>query len=1136
MKGYSCALLSASLMSLSVPPMALVKVGDFNQDIVNFNADTDQLDFGNISVHSLILGQDIDGTATIVYPWQQDQFQRILGPDGEGIQWSQLSEANFAPVGNEHLRGDIGGVFSWENRLGPAFAVASPGQPATVYIRSHEQDSVTTVDDFNPLTDKINFLYFGTRERLIVENDGADLVIRSEPIGQTFVFKDVQKEELIGANLEFHFDQIEEDLLDRAFGFQPAQLSLVSREGLFTPEGGPTDGDQVRQGAFVTASGEAPGTPTTPEESARLIMERGSMPMEMMINSEDVTGIDGGDGFQNAMASAMAMDGMPMATTNGPLQLSVAGDLYWGGMSGSLTITNTSDQVVENWSVSFDTPHSEFQSWAGAAEIEPLADGINRITLTPASWNGSIAAGQSIAISFNAVSNGLANSGVLSDELFFAAGAVEGSNTMSPMDTSMLLMEASPEQTTPEPETFEPLSDAQSPADQSPSDIESPLELNVSEAVITSASLAAEQAPVAADSIADLDVTVAGNLWWGGMSGVLNISNTSDEPMENWELSFITPHTNFQSWSTEVQLQSLGDGLTQVTLRPSAWNNSIAAGGSIDVSFNAESVGLPNSGELTNALFFAAGDATIAAPAAEGELEENADALSQVDAELDDLLSEIEVDELEDVESVEDSTSMQIPVDVMPLVDGLAPANSSAADPEQRIVAYFEEWGIYSRDFLVQDIDVAPLTHINYSFFDVTSTGDVSLFDSWAATDKRFSHSEQVSQTFSSTEWSALSADRRALYDNGDDFTATVKADGSVIVTGVPVSWESPDALAGNLRQFELLKQLNPELNLGLALGGWTLSDEFSLAVDSPADREAFTDSIIETLKAYDFFSVVDFDWEYPGGGGKAGNAVSANDGDNFEATLALLRDKLDALELVMGQEYEVSIATAGGYEKLANLNLEGIDPYVDFYNVMTYDFHGGWEPTTGHQAAMTADAGGYDVVTAIAQFDDAGVDRDKVVLGSPAYTRAWGGVQSSDSYGYLQSGDARQASGSFEAGNYDYKDILTGVEGEQYQLIWDDSSKAAFAYNEDALIWSSMETTATIAGKASFVQEAGLGGMMFWALSNDSQGDQSLISAASDVLLGSATAEEVVARAPQFDAVIGGDGVFAIEDFTNLA
>ena len=102
--------------------------------------------------------------------------------------------------------------------------------------------------------------------------------------------------------------------------------------------------------------------------------------------------------------------------------------------------------------------------------------------------------------------------------------------------------------------------------------------------------------------------------------------------------------------------------------------------------------------------------------------------------------------------------------------------------------------------------------------------------------------------------------------------------------------------------------------------------------------------------------------------------------------------------------------------------------------------------------------------------------------------------------------------------------------------MLWDDDAKAAYAYNADALIWSSMETTATIAGKASYVEEAGLGGMMFWALSNDASGDQSLIGAASDVLMGQATAQQVADRAPGFDQVIGGDGVFALTDFTGLA
>ena len=174
--------------------------------------------------------------------------------------------------------------------------------------------------------------------------------------------------------------------------------------------------------------------------------------------------------------------------------------------------------------------------------------------------------------------------------------------------------------------------------------------------------------------------------------------------------------------------------------------------------------------------------------------------------------------------------------------------------------------------------------------------------------------------------------------------------------------------------------------------------------------------------------------------------------------------------------------------------------------------------------------------MNAVGVFDNAGVNRDKVVLGAPAYTRAWGGVQAGDSYGYQQNGDALLAAGSFEAGNYDHKDLITGIEDESYDLIWDDDAKAAFAYNNESLVWSSIETTATIAGKAAYVQEAGLGGMMFWALSNDSQDEQSLVAAASDILLGGVAPEEVIAQAPTFDAVTGGDGAFTIADFTGLA
>ena len=1144
--------------------MATFAVGDFSQDIRGFDPANDKLDFGNVSVHSLILGQDANGFATIVFPWQPDQFQRILGTDGLGIRWSDLSADNFAPVANEHLRQDIGAVMSWENQTGPAFDNLDSSPQDTVYVRSHEKDSVTRIDNFNPLTDKINFLYFGTRERLKVENVGADLVISSEPNGQQFVFTGIQKEDLIGANLEFHFDQIEEDLLDRAFGFSPEQLALADRTSLFTPDGGYTDGAQSRPGQFVTAAGEALGQPTSLDESNRLIQERadqtesvpmgpasqqdsagmGDMDMDMSMDIDmDMTAPD-------LSAAVMNLPG-GSNVHNSCLQLDVDGSLWWGGgISGNLIVRNPMGAAVEDWQVSFLTPHGSFESWSGEVQVSDAGNGLNKVTFTPADWNRSIAANGEISISFNAQGEGLADSGALTSAEFFsdvvAPVAIQAPEFMAgeadisdpqPLDEQQFSLSEGEAQSDSGLPFAEPAS-ADVAADQ-------PVDLAGVEDVVKEA-----PSPATADSNA-LILEASGNLYWGGMSGILRITNISESAIDNWSVSFDTPHSNFQSWAGSADLEALSGGGTRVTLAPATWNNTIAAGQSIDVSFNAVSEGLPNSGELTSALFFSqvngsqaastdsevpvevvstGGLADTTAPAVSPtgtSLPASTDPVSAEPDEPDEVSTSSQPEELVNPVQPESATDRLV---IAPEVVTTSGQEISASD--KKVVAYFEEWGIYERDFLAQDINVEQLTHINYSFFDVKANGDVQLFDTWAAQDKRFTAAEQVSRTFSQADWLELEAERVQTYTAGADFVATTNADGSVTVTGVPMGWNTPVDYVGNLRQFDLLKQLHPEVNLGFALGGWTLSDEFSLAVDSEADREAFTDNIVDVFQRYDFFNTVDFDWEYPGGGGESGNASSPEDGVNFALTLELLRGKLDQLEQVTGEDYEVSIATAGGYDKLANLNLPEIDPYVDFYNVMTYDFHGGWESQTGHQAAMINDPGGYDVATAIEQFQLNNVDLDKVILGAPMYTRAWGGVDAGDTMGLGNKGDSRQAPGSFEAGNYDQKDLITGISDGSYELIWDDDSKAAFAYNDETRVWSSVETPATIAGKTAFIDDMGLGGMMFWALSNDSSGDQSLLTAASELLRGTSTFDQVVSRSEQFDFILGGDGQFARNDF----
>ena len=792
-------------------PARVFTVDVYSGDISDFRPGIDRLDFGGQSVHNLILGKTGEGYVTFLSPWNDAQKMTLVG-----VTYDQLALEDYGVVGNEHLRQDLGGVVSWELGVGEK-------DPNTTYIRSHEYGRVETIADFDPATDKISFLYYGTRERLSVTQDGADLVISTEPTGQTFIFQNTDLDDIPGGSLEFHFDQIVEDNLEIPFARSVESLTLKDRTALLTPEapaGELTDG-------FQTQSGDAAVNEQPPHDSHSM-GDHGSMDMEPEMEMDGEMGMDSGmdmPGDSEPSSSDPSVEAEPSASG---LAVSATITGGWSGtFAGNVTVTNTTAASVgTDWTVSFvsDAPLKSVSNFEFTNTLRD--DGRYDITLSPKSWSAPLAAGSA------------------------QSSYYQGSGDF--VDPNQVFDLASTSAEVPQEEAV----------------VEQP------------------EAPQQPDS------------------------------SEAVELPGVEP--------------SDGDTTVIEGATPTE-DNPVTEGGTVTIDYER-----PN------------------------------------------------------------------------------------GTTDKRVVTYFEEWGIYSRDVNLSDVDGQSMTHMNYSFFDVKADGSITLFDEFAALQKRFPEADQVSRSFSSSEYAAMAPELLDIYENSGRYTTSQNGD-VITVTSVPVGWNGVGTNdAGNFEQLRRFKELNPEVNLGFALGGWTLSDEFSTAYATQEGRDKFVSETVRIFETYDFFNVVDFDWEYPGGGGKAGNAVSASDGANFELVLRDLRTALDDLSIRTGRDFEVSIATAGGEEKLANLNLEGIDPYVDFYNVMTYDFHGGWENVTGHQAAMTGDANNYDVTGAVDVFEEAGVTLNKVVLGAPAYTRAWGNVSDGGSFGYQQSGSGRDATGSFEAGVYD--------------------------------------------------------------------------------------------------------------------
>lgn len=100
------------------------------------------------------------------------------------------------------------------------------------------------------------------------------------------------------------------------------------------------------------------------------------------------------------------------------------------------------------------------------------------------------------------------------------------------------------------------------------------------------------------------------------------------------------------------------------------------------------------------------------------------------------------------------------------------------------------------------------------------------------------------------------------------------------------------------------------------------------------AASEDAQDEFFESLASFmmkNNYDGVDIDWEYPVADDRGG--IEA-DFKNFVNFLKRLRARLNQIGTPKG----VSITLPASYWYLKGFDIVGLEPYVDFYNVMTYD------------------------------------------------------------------------------------------------------------------------------------------------------------------------------------------------------
>lgn len=277
---------------------------------------------------------------------------------------------------------------------------------------------------------------------------------------------------------------------------------------------------------------------------------------------------------------------------------------------------------------------------------------------------------------------------------------------------------------------------------------------------------------------------------------------------------------------------------------------------------------------------------------------------------------------------------------------------------------------------------------------------------------------------------------------------------------------------SATLRNCVAQKKRNPALKVIISLGGWTGCYTCSAIFSKDSSVRIFASSVKKLLT--DFAADgIDLDWEYPAIEGPPGHPFAAADKNNFTQLIKVLRDSI-------GYQKELSFAAGGFHDYLeASIDWKAITPYVNRINLMTYDLVGGYDTITGHHTALYATKKQKESCdAAVSYLLNSGVPASKLVLGAAFYARIWQNVAATN-HGLYQKGKFLRGV-SFR--NFDSS--FSTDSGFVYH--WDSRAQAPYLYNAQKQWFVTFDDSRSITQKMKYVKENGLGGIMFWQLTDD--------------------------------------------------
>ncbi|NSL89317.1 T9SS type A sorting domain-containing protein [Chitinophaga sp. Mgbs1] len=430
----------------------------------------------------------------------------------------------------------------------------------------------------------------------------------------------------------------------------------------------------------------------------------------------------------------------------------------------------------------------------------------------------------------------------------------------------------------------------------------------------------------------------------------------------------------------------------------------------------------------------------------------------------------------------------------------------------KQVIGYITQWDAWKNvagitplgGYNHLNVDYSQYTILNFSFFGVAKDGSLHSGDFrnkniWSVGAVQEPAALLNEDIYSSWDLYLLYGELEVLYyisDNSYAYTLGYRNSGSGwnnVNTGRSGSFPlSVPKQGGAPGLIDLAHQKG--VKVLASIGGWSMCKHYPEVAADATKRAKFVAGCQQLISMG--FDGIDFDWEYPNDPGMNIERYSTADYTNFAILIEQVRAAIGPNKLM------TSCFSAAG-RKLPGFDWPRVNNTLDYFNMMTYDYNGGWSGIAGHNSPLYdypgQEVAGFSLDATTKAVRALGVNMNKVNLGAAFYGR---GVITTGAAALngptTKRPETVQPDGPIQTcadytnwtkdvwdgtPNYSYIQQQTG-SGSGWTEHWDDNAKVP--YKTKGNFFLSYDNERSVAAKAQYIKDNSLAGVIIWQVYGD--------------------------------------------------